>query len=504
MGNGDLFRTDSAAPRAADLTVNPPAGYLPRPAPLAHRQPGVKTVVQPPPARPALTTAAPAPRSTRRRPGRWCGATAALALAAALAAGPSGCGTEPVAFHENPVGVLPQDSLSRDWLVDLNRTGAGRQVVTLDCRSKLLYAYTADKHVTAIDRRTGVVQYSMAVNSPESRLQPLVELEGFVVFPNATNLQVFDDKGQFIKTVVVPTPIRSTASAESSEVAGTNHGTTVYFGASGIRQGGLVEAYDIGRAAAFEKWEFITHDQGAIVAAPAVLGGIIYTGDDQGEVDAVSLARLPVWETEGGTFTTGGAIVADLRADESGLYVASSDSKLYCINRATGKLLWQYFAAAPLVAAPILTPDTVYQITPNRGLVALDKTAAAVAPAHDAPLSKSYDRRPRWTYPMAEQFLAQDAKYTYVAEARPNPADAKAPLHVIVALDKQTGRKAFESARQDFTCFGINPRDGLIYVAFAGGKLMAVQPVLRPGQIGELVLAVPPAAPAVPAVALAR
>jgi len=61
------------------------------------------------------------------------------------------------------------------------------------------------------------------------------------------------------------------------------------------------------------------------------------------------------------------------------------------------------------------------------------------------------------------------------------------PFRVIVALDKQTGRKAFESDHNDFTCLGINPRDAMLYVSFADGKLMALQPVLQAGQIGELV-----------------
>lgn len=436
-------------------------------------------MVQPSPTRPMPQhPLASDPSPARRRPGLWrvVATAAAIGLVGLSAgAGLGGCEAEPTPFHENRVGVLPQDSLSRAWFVDLKLDGPDQQVVTLDVRSKLLYVYTADKHVTAIDRKTGVVRFTMAVDSPEPRLQPLVELEGYIVFPNATNLQVFDDQGQFLKSIPVPTPIRSNAAAESSEVPGTNHGTTVYFGASGIGHGGLVEAYDVSRTSAFQKWEYITHAQGAIVAAPAVYGDIVYTGDDQGEVDAVSTIRVQVWGTPGGYFLTSGAITADLRTDESGLYVASNDSKLYCLNRNTGKLKWQYFAAAPLVSSPVLTPDTVYLPTTNRGLVALDKNTGA------------YNRAPRWTAPLADQFLAQDAKFTYVEETRPNPARPGVPFRVIVALDKQTGRKAFESDHNDFTCLGINPRDAMLYVSFADGKLMALQPVLQAGQIGELV-----------------
>ena len=400
---------------------------------------------------------------------------AAAALIAAVITS-AGCGTEPTPFRENPVGVLKQNSLSRNWFVDLNLSGAGHQVMTLDVRQKLLLVVTADKHVTAIDRRTGVVQYTLAVNSPDLQLQPAVELEGLLVFPNATNLQVFDDHGRFLKTVPVPTPVRSHVAAESNEAPGTNRGTTVYFGASGNGNGGLVEAYDVSRTSAYQKWEYITHTQGSIVAAPVVFGDIIYTGDDRGEVDAVNTSRIQTWDTDHGVFLTGGAITADLRADESGLYVASNDTKLSCINRTTGKLKWQFFAGAPLGDAPVLTPDTVYLMTPNHGLVAIDKTAGA------------YNRAMRWSCPEAEQFLAQDAKFTYVAESRPNPNSELPRERFVVALDKQTGRPAFESDHHDFSVFGTNPRDNLVYVGFADGKLMALEPVLRAGQIGELVM----------------
>ena len=399
-------------------------------------------------------------------------ATAAVALLPL-----AGCGPEPAPFHTNGVSVLRQNSLSRAWFVDLNLSGADHQVVDLDVRSKLLYVYTADKRVTAIDRRTGVVQFTTDVASPELRLQPVVELEGLLVFPNATNLQVFDDKGQYVKTVPVPTPLRSHAVAESGEAPGTNKGTTVYFGASGIGHGGMVEAYDVSRASAFKKWEFITHTGGAIVAAPAVYGDVVFTGDDRGEVDAVNAQRLQVWNTDHGAFLTGGSIEADLRVDDSGLYVVSLDTKLSCINRNNGLLKWQYFAGAPLDQPPVLTPDTVYLMTPNHGLVALDKTGGA------------YNRAPRWTYDAGERFLAQDAKFAYVATSRPDPTDPELPRQrYVVALDKQTGRPAYESEHHDFTVFGTNPRDNLVYVGFADGKLMALAPVLRAGQIGELVM----------------
>ena len=394
-------------------------------------------------------------------------------------------------FRENPVGVLPQDSLSRAWLVNLHRSGPAAQVVTLDVRQKLLYVYTADKHVTAIDRLTGVVKFTMAVDSPEDRLQPLVELNGFIVFPTQTSLQVFDDQGHVPQGGRRRHPDPQHGRGREQRGDGNQPGHDGLLRGVGHRQrrpgrgvrhqppGGVQEVgvhhprpgRDPGRPGRLRRHRLQRRRPGR-------------------EVDAVSVARLQVWATDGGYFLTSGAITADLRVDESGLYVASNDSKLYCINRATGKLKWQYFAATPLLSSPVLTADTIYQMTTNRGLVALDKAAPPVVGQAEAPPAKAYDRFPRWTYPLASQFLAQDEKFTYAAVVRPDPAHPGGPpQRLIVALDKQTGEKRFESDHKDFDCFGINPRDGLIYVSFGGGQLMALQPVLRAGQIGELVRA---------------
>jgi hypothetical protein len=70
-----------------------------------------------------------------------------------------------------------------------------------------------------------------------------------------------------------------------------------------------------------------------------------------------------------------------------------------------------------------------------------------------------------------------------------DPADEKKTGNVIVAVDKQTGHKAFQSAHTDFNVFGTNVWDSTIYAGYASGQVLAVTPVLKAGQIGELVLA---------------
>ncbi len=393
---------------------------------------------------------------------------AAASLLAIAAAGIAGC--EHLAPVEAPyIGPLKQGSFQSGWSVDLN-LAKGDSITRVDVRDQLVYIYSAKKRVTAYDRKSGKLKFGMDVPSPVDTLMPLVELPDMLVFPNSTELEVFTKDGFFKKSVPLPSPLRSNAAGE---------GTTVFFGAAGAR-GGLVEAYDLARPYAPQKWEYLTYDTQPVTAGPAVSTGIIYSGSEGGEVDAVSTneSRAQVWNTDHGSFLAAGAITADLQVDDSGLYIASHDSKMYCVNKTTGKLKWQYFASAPLYDSPVLTSDTVYQFVPGKGMAALDKNTGA------------YDRSPKWIYPTATQFLSQDEKYAYLLEPR---TDADKPelgtANVIIAVDKQTGVKAFESKRTDFTVFGVNRKDGAIFAAFADGRVMTILPVLKAGTIGELVMA---------------
>jgi hypothetical protein len=341
---------------------------------------------------------------------------------AILMAGILGGCAEPPVFHRNSVAILPAGSLSREWFVDLHLTDD--PIVKIDVRDKLVYVYTTSKEVLGFDRKAGTLKMTMRVSSPSSRLQPLVELKDRIVFPNAISIEVFDDKGFFEKSIPLNVPLRSNASGDNE---------TIYFGSVGPH-GGLVEAYDVSQPYAPQQWEFMTRDTADVTAGTADYGGIVYSGSQEGEVNAVTSERNQIWDTDHGNFLVSGPITADLAVDESGQYV------------------------------------------PHKGLAALDK------------LSGPFNRTPRWIHPTATQFLAQDEKYAYLADPRPSADDKGAPGYAIIAVDKQTMKFAFESDHKDFTVLGTNRKDSLIYAAFADGKFYAIHPVLKAGQIGELVM----------------
>ena len=142
---------------------------------------------------------------------------------------------------------------------------------------------------------------------------------------------------------------------------------------------------------------------------------------------------------------------------------------------------WQYFSGVPLLDAPVTTSDSVYEYVRGQGLAVLDK------------IQGPFNRTPRWIHPTATKFLAQDDKYVYLADPRSDPDNSHQTVYAVIAVDKQTGKWAFESDHKDFTMVASNRKDNLIYAGYSDGAIFAIKPVLKPGEIGELVMSKPAA-----------
>jgi len=78
-------------------------------------------------------------------------------------------------------------------------------------------------------------------------------------------------------------------------------------------------------------------------------------------------------------FKCDGPVTADLKADEFGLYVASEDTKLYCLNATTGK---NRCSISPAARCATLRDDagSAYQYVYGKGLVCIDKLNRRIQP----------------------------------------------------------------------------------------------------------------------------
>lgn len=375
------------------------------------------------------------------------------ALGVALVA--VGCRTNEARTGATASKSVPAQSFARQWAVqlDLQPHDALDQLYV---RDKTIFLYSRGHWAYAVDRRGGQFMYSNPIAESTVKLFPPVVLEDRVIFPLSAVLEMYNLRGREIGKVPLDYTLRSPAvgSERNRIYVGTNAG-----------QGGRIAAIDVTRQYANTRWELLTF--GPVSAAPALYNGVLYVGSESGRLYAVSENREAQWSLENGVFLTYGAIRADVKADEFGVYVASTDSKLYCVDRNNAKVKWQYFGGTALRDSPIVTKTDVYQVVPGKGVVAINKTEG------------EYNREPRWVAEGAVQFLSEDDKYAYVRRAD----------NVIVAIDRSTGNSAFQSKRADFDLFGTNTAgDGIVYAATSTGQVMAIRPVLKPGAVGELVL----------------
>lgn len=372
------------------------------------------------------------------------------ASAVLLLAVGAGCKSSKDTSEVPTIVPLSAGSFSPRWQanVDLQRD----TLTELHVRNDMIFAYTRNHVAYGIDRSGGSLLFINPIKASGGILRPPVVLDQQIVFPTAATFEIYNRKGRLERSLQLDYSTRSPASAL---------GTTLYVGLDYPR-GGRVAAIDITRAYNTTRWELLT--AGGVSARPAVYEKTVFIGGEDGRVYAVAPDRAPVWPLEGGVYLTQGRIVADVQADESGVYVASTDSKLYSLNRASGKTQWQYFAGSALVTPPEVTETTVYQYVRGRGMVALDKA------------SRQFNREARWEVGNAVQFLSEDDQNTYL-RSRDNR---------IIAVDRQTGRQKFRS-RGTFDVFASNTGDSTIFAARKDGQIFAIRPILKPGEVGEIV-----------------
>jgi outer membrane protein assembly factor BamB len=393
--------------------------------------------------------------------------TLIVAMLSALPLLAGGCGPS---HPMDEVGLAPVGSLAKAWSFPLKLDEKGDAIRGVYLRGDTLFVYSQRNLVVAFNAAGGTVNYAIPVTPDSVSLKPPILIRDQHGFPAGSTIEMYTKAGKFVESVDCTHSIRS---------PGTPHNMRIYLGLD-YPMGGRLAAIDLTRKYDRAIWELMTF--GGVSAAPAVYQNTIYCGSEDGRVYAISEDRLPVWPLEHSAFETDGPIKADVKADESGVYVASMDTKFYCLELGSGKLKWQYYAAAPLLEAPVVTGNSIYLVVPNNGIVALNKTEG------------KFNREPRWIAKGAKRFLSEDEKNCYLMSDDNH----------IVAYDKNTGEVKYRSKRNDLIAFAINtnPKDSTIYGATANGEVFAIKPVNKPGTVGTMVEA--PAQPMPRATAVAK
>jgi hypothetical protein len=361
------------------------------------------------------------------------------------------CGCQTPAPTTQVAPEVTGQGFVKQWQADLN-TGTDR-ITQLHLRQNVLIVYTRGNNSFWLGASGGQLTAINQVSAPENTLQPPVPVEKGFIIPTTISVEFFDKNGKRLDSRPSPRALESPAAGA---------GDSFFIGVSYPGAGRLAKVKIADRISL--DWELYT--SAGVAGAPAVVSDSVFCGGLDGKVWAVDMAKRPIWQLPGFYFKTDGPITADLSADDYGVYVASQDSKLYCLDRGSGKIKWTYYAGLPLVDQPVIVGNLILQRIPNRGMVAINKTEG------------KYIRDAVWTQPYAEQVVAADEKYIYVRSGG----------STILALDRTTGKSMFQSERSDLVVFATNPETPMIYAATSSGTVLGVKPVHKPGSVGEVVL----------------
>jgi outer membrane protein assembly factor BamB len=128
-----------------------------------------------------------------------------------------------------------------------------------------------------------------------------------------------------------------------------------------------------------------TREVAGVRSTPTVLGNYLYASLDDGRIVALSAENgEPAWARK-----IGGMPNAIL-ADDTQLFVGSTNNYLYCLKRATGEVNWTKITGADVVHRPVADKDTVY-------FVSLDNVLRALNRGHGVQLwMRGLPFRPAW------------------------------------------------------------------------------------------------------------
>ncbi len=371
----------------------------------------------------------------------------------------AGCRSTQKPTAKSPIGPLPAGSFARAWAAPLDLTNDASREINLT--SDRVFAYTRQNQSYVISRAGGTLRFFNNVDVNGGVLRAPIILKPYIIYPTSSSLEVYSDAGRLLKSIALDSP---------TGASGVGDGNMVYIGENPQGGYGRVVAIDITRPVGVPSWSVLT--RGTVLGQPALYDKVIFCGSDDGSLVALTEDGTAAWPMlPDNVFKAGGGFVSDIVADETGVYAASTDTKLYVLNRETGKIEWQYYSMRALKTPPAVTKTMVYQWVPGTGLAGLDK------------LHGGYNRVPKWIVPDAVQFLSEDENHAYL----------RRDDNTILAVDKHTGKVLFESKGKAFDVFATNTTDSRIFAATADGLVVAIRPVLSAGETGEIVMRLAPA-----------
>ncbi len=207
---------------------------------------------------------------------------------------------------------------------------------------------------------------------------------------------------------------------------------------------GLVEGYDLEEP---KSTPWFYQSSGSIYSDAELLGGVVAWPNDLGAVYVADAERVRVQFR----LATDGEVRAAPSARDGFLYIASTDHRVYCMEKGRRRLVWDYATGYPVEERPAVINDRVYAASGEPRLHAL----------------QAKDATPLWTAGGVARLAAVGGDYVYGLTDESE----------LVALAKDSGvAVAGMAIDREQTCL-VNDQTDRVFVVNDDGYVQCLYPI---------------------------
>jgi PKD repeat protein len=213
-----------------------------------------------------------------------------------------------------------------------------------------------------------------------------------------------------------------------------------------LTPGGIDSAHpSAGPALGHLAWNFTTGSW--ISSSPAVTGGVVYIGSDDGNIYALKAGSgEPVW-----TYRTGNHVSSSPKISGSNVYVGSGDGTFYALDKDTGAITWSSRTRAGISSSPAFDGGNVYIGSEDGTLYAFDAGSGARL----------------WNYSTGQYIHSSPA----VSEGNVYFGSYD---HTVYALNATTGIPAWKFATGSNVLSSPAVADGIVYIGSQDSNVYAL------------------------------
>ncbi len=298
---------------------------------------------------------------------------------------------------------------------------------------QMVYILTDENYFFAMDAEKGHFKFSRTIAPEKLPVYGPVLDKGLLYIIAANRLVVIDAKlgvNTFTQNLSFPVGMAASLNDMHIYLAGIDKRLRVMD----------KQAAAVSFAATADDDSFIT----ALVAQDAA----VIFGTDTGLIMSIKPEEpKKIW-----TFRAVDAI-SGITSQGTRLFVSSRDTNLYALDFDSGQELWKMHTGSALVAPPLATEKTVYQLAPNKGIYAVDAESG----------------KNLWLMADGVSLMAESAGRAFVMTNQGRCA----------AMENKTGKRLFELNFGKVASFAANTADERLFISDAAGMVSCIGPAKK-------------------------